>query len=99
MHNCLATRQARALAVQQKVAPPQLTGQAQPAAAAMAGLKARIERLAAAGLLGGRTIEAATAGSTPFAKDWQPWSSAASSTTATRHRSGVTTSEPLSLVS
>jgi hypothetical protein len=60
MHNCLATRQARALAVQQTVAPPELTGQAQPAAAAaMAGLEARIERLAAAGLLGGRTIEAA----------------------------------------
>ncbi len=54
MHNCLATRQVRALAVQQTVAPPELTGQAQPAAAAaMAGLKARIERLAAAGLLGG----------------------------------------------
>ena len=54
MHNCLATRQARALAVQQTVAPPELTGKAQPAdAAAMAGLKARIERLAAAGLLGG----------------------------------------------
>jgi hypothetical protein len=54
MHNCLAARQARALAVQQTVAPPELTGKAQPAdAAAMAGLKARIERLAAAGLLGG----------------------------------------------
>jgi hypothetical protein len=60
MHNCLATRQARALAVQQTVAPPELTGQAQPAAAAaMAGRNARIERLAEAGLLGGRTIEAA----------------------------------------
>jgi hypothetical protein len=60
MHNCLATRQARALAVQQTVAPPELTGQAQPAAAAaMAGLNARIERLAEAGLLGGRTGEAA----------------------------------------
>jgi hypothetical protein len=60
MHNCLATRQARALTVQQTVAPPELTGQAQPAAtAAMAGLKARIERLAEAGLLGGRAIEAA----------------------------------------
>jgi hypothetical protein len=58
MHNCLATRQARALAVQQTVAPPELTGQAQPAAA-MAGLNARIERLAEAGLLGGRTIETA----------------------------------------
>ena len=53
MHNRLATRQARALAVQQLVAPPELTGQAQPAAAAaMAGLNARIERLAEAGLLG-----------------------------------------------
>ena len=59
MHNCLATRQGRALAVQQTVAPPELTGQAQPAAAAMAGLNARIERLAEAGLLGGRTIETA----------------------------------------
>ena len=59
MHNCLATRQARALAVQQTVAPPELAGQAQPAAAAMAGLNARIERLAAAGLLGGRTVDAA----------------------------------------
>ena len=60
MHNCLATRQARALGVQQTVAPPELTGQARPAAAAaMAGLKARIQRLAAAGLLGGRTVDAA----------------------------------------
>jgi len=57
MHNCLATRQARALGVQQTVAPPELTGQARPAAAAaMAGLNARIERLAAAGLLGGCTV-------------------------------------------
>ena len=47
------------LAVQQTVATPELTGQARPAAAAMAGLKARIERLAEAGLLGGRTVEAA----------------------------------------
>ena len=101
MHNCLATRQARALAVQQTVAPPELTGQAQPAAAAaMAGLKARIERLAAAGLLGGRApLRLPPVSSTPFAKDWQPSSSAASSTTATRHRSGATPSEPLSLVS
>ena len=59
MHNCLATRQGRALAVRQTVAPPELTGQAQPAAAEMAGLNARIERLAEAGLLGGRTIETA----------------------------------------
>ena len=47
------------LAVQQTIAPPELTGQARPAAAAMAGLNARIERLAEAGLLGGRTIDAA----------------------------------------
>jgi AcrR family transcriptional regulator len=48
------------LALQQTIAPPELTGQARPAAAtAMAGLKARIERLGEAGLLGGRTIEAA----------------------------------------
>jgi hypothetical protein len=55
MHNYLVTRQARALAVQQTVAPPELTGQAQPAAAAaMAGLKAWIERLAEAGPSAGR---------------------------------------------
>ncbi len=48
------------LAVQQTLAPPELTGQARPAAAAaMTGLNARIERLAEAGLLGGRTIDAA----------------------------------------
>ena len=48
------------LAVQQTLGPAELTGQARPAAAAaMAGLKARIERLAAAGLLGGRTVDAA----------------------------------------
>jgi AcrR family transcriptional regulator len=48
------------LAVQQTLAPAELTGQARPAAtAAMAGLNARIERLAAAGLLGERTIDAA----------------------------------------
>jgi AcrR family transcriptional regulator len=47
------------LAVQQTVAPSELTGRARPAAAAaMTGLKARIERLAAAGLLGGRTVDA-----------------------------------------
>lgn len=48
------------LAVQQTLAPPELTGQARPAAAAaMTGLKARIKCLAEAGLLGGRTIDAA----------------------------------------
>jgi AcrR family transcriptional regulator len=47
------------LAVQQTVAPPALTGQARPAAAAaMASLKARIGRLEEAGLLGGRTTAA-----------------------------------------
>ncbi len=46
------------LAVQQTLGPPEFTGQARPAAAAaMAGLKAHIERLAEAGLLGGRTID------------------------------------------
>ena len=48
------------LAVQQTLGAPELTGQARPAAAAaMAGLKAHIERLAEARLLGGRTIDAA----------------------------------------
>ena len=95
MHNCLATRQARALAVQQTAAPPELTGQAQPAAAAaMAGLNARIERLAEAGSSAGAPLRLPPASSTPFAKDWQPLSSAASSMTATRRRSGATPSEP-----
>jgi hypothetical protein len=71
MHNCLATRQARALAVQQTVVPPELTGQAQPAAA-MAGLNARIERLAEAGSSAGAPLRLPPASSTPFAKDWQP---------------------------
>ena len=101
MHNCLATRQARALAVQQQLRHLSSPARrSQPPPAAMAGLKARIERLAAAGLLGGRApLRLPPVSSTPFAKDWQPSSSAASSTTATRHRSGATPSEPLSLVS
>ena len=60
MHNCLATRQARALAVQQQLRHLSSPARrSQPPAAAMAGLKARIERLAEAGLLGGRTVDAA----------------------------------------
>jgi hypothetical protein len=60
MHNCLATPTSPRACCPQTVAPPELTGQARPAAvAAMVGLEARIGRLAEAGLLGGRTIETA----------------------------------------
>jgi AcrR family transcriptional regulator len=46
------------LAVQQTLAPPELTRQSRPAAVeAMTGLKARIARLADAGLLGERSID------------------------------------------
>ena len=80
------------LAVQQTIAPPELTGQAQAAAAAaMAGLKAQIERLAEAGLLGGRTIEAAACEFHAVCEGLAS-RSAASSTTATRRRSGATPS-------
>ena len=46
------------LAVQQTLAPPELTHQSRPAAAeAMSGLKARVDRLARARRLGERTVD------------------------------------------